>query len=328
MRWLALIVAVLALEATAVAAPCSREAVADELVALGGPPLDDIGDRVRIEITGLAGSITYELASGELIGPRVVRAASCRELAKSLALVIVMSLRADEPRDEPAAPVPVEPSQPAGVAAHAKPRSSTPSQASPGGATTRRPSLAAPQASTGGATTSPPSLAASRASPGGATPPHLEALLGAAGDASRRPALVLGARWRQGRISLGVELAIRNPITIDVEAGGSVEVTQTGIEAVPCFHIRALALCGLASAGMIGGEGHQLAEAAHARRAAVAFGGRVELVVPILDRVALRLHLDGLQALDRTQFLVDEMAVWTSDSRELWLGAGVLANFL
>jgi hypothetical protein len=291
-RLLALTVAVLALEATAFAAPCSRDAVDTELVALGGPHLAEIADRVRIDTDGLSGSVTYEMASGDVIGPRVVRASTCGELAKSLALVIVMSLRADEPREQrsvttalPAPTIDVVP---------VENRVENRVEARPTARATTR---------------------------------QLDVMVGAAGDASRRPALVLGGRWRHGRMSLGLDVSMRTPLSIDVEAGGSVEVTQTGIAAVPCFHVRGLALCGLASAGMIGGEGHGLAEAAHVRRAAGAVGARVELSVPVIDRVSLRLHLDGLQTLDRTQFLVDEMAVWTSDSRELWLGAGVLANF-
>jgi hypothetical protein len=278
---------VVAVEATAFAAPCPRDAVAIELVALGGPTLDDVADRLRIETNGLVGSVTYQLANGDVIGPRVVRAASCAELAKSLALVIVMSLRADEPQRSVTSEVPapswVAPSvETIAVLPHAAPR-----------AKTRR----------------------------------IQLLLGAVGDVSRRPALVTGARWRQGHMSVGLELHVATPLTIDVEAGGSVEVTQTRIDAVPCLHVRQLAVCGLATAGMIGGKGHQLADAAHVRRAAAAVGGRVELTWRLVDLVSLRLHLDGLQTLDRTTFVVDEMAVWTSDSRELWLGAGVLANF-
>jgi hypothetical protein len=288
------LLAVVATERASSAAPCSRDAVDAALVALGGPPLAEIADRVRIDTDGLTGSVSYEMASGDVIGPRVVRAPTCSELAKSLALVIVMSLRADEPRE---------------------PRS-----------VTRELTIEPPQRiriehmleTRGAVAVEKPLFASTR---------RLEVMVGAAGDIARRPALVVGGRWRSGHLSLGLELSVRTPLTIDVEAGGSVEVTQTGVDAVPCFHVRGLALCGLASAGMIGGEGHELAEAAHVRRAAAAVGARVELAVPVADRVSLRLHLDGLQTLDRTQFLVDEMAVWTSDSRELWLGAGVLANF-
>ncbi len=275
------------------AAPCPRDAVATQLRELGGPALDELGDRVRVDIHGTTGSITYVMASGDVIGPRVVRASSCSELAKSLALVIVMSLRADEPRE------------PASVTR---------------GITIER-------------TTLPITIEASEPTEGNRarrdakTVEHVEALLGGAGDLSRRPALVLGGRWHHGALSLGLELHVLSPQSIDIDAGGSVEVTRTGVEAAPCLHVTYLAVCGLASARMVTGEGHELAEAAHIRRTAFAVGGRIELAYPVLHRLSLRVHLDGLQALDRTRFTVDEMAVWTSDSRELWLGAGVLAHF-
>ena len=57
------------------------------------------------------------------------------------------------------------------------------------------------------------------------------------------------------------------------------------------------------------------------------FESRVEASVPVLRRIALRLHVDALQSLTSSQFLVDEMPVWTSKPRELWLGAGVMAAF-
>jgi hypothetical protein len=284
-RWLALMVVMVAAGA-AHAAPCARDGVATQLRALGAPSLDELGDRVRVEMNGTTGSITYVMATGDVIGPRVVRAASCHELAKSLALVIVMSLRADEPREPTSVTRDVEIAPPTDVPIIVEEQRM------------RR-----------------------------AKPNHVEALLGGASDLSGSPALLLGGRWHRSTFSLGLELHVRSPLSIAVEAGGSVEVTRSGVDAAPCVHVKYLAMCGLASARMITGEGHDLAEAAYVRRAALAVGGRVEVDVPLVDRVSLRMHLDGLQALDRTRFMVDEMAVWTSDSRELWLGAGVLANF-
>lgn len=277
------------------AAPCPRDAIAVELSTLGGPALGALGDRVRVEIHGTTGSVTYVMASGDVIGPRVVRAASCNELAKSLALVIVMSLRTDELRAG-------EPREPTSVT-H--------------GITIERPALPIALAATDALDAAP---AATRVN-------HVEAMLGAASDLGGRPALALGGRWHRGAFSLGLELHLLAPQSIAVEAGGSVEVARTAIDAAPCMHVSHVALCGLASARMITGEGHELAEAAHIRRVALAVGGRIELSYPVLHRLSLRAHLDGLQALDRTRFTVDEMAVWTSDSRELWLGAGIVAKF-
>jgi hypothetical protein len=272
-----------AVEASALAdAPCSRAAVADEVRALGGASLDEIGDRVRLDFKRVhrrvEGHVTYVTTAGEIIGPRVVTAATCEELSRSLALVIVMSLRADEPPVD--GPPPSR--EPLVIATHAHAR---------------------PAAS------------------------QIDVLLGAASDAARLPALVLGSRWRRSRVSLGLELHLRAPETIDVGDGSSIRVARTGLEAVPCGYVGRVALCGLATAGMIAGEGQQLASASSVRRATFAVGGRVEVTLGVSDRIAIRLHADGLRALTHTRFLVDQMPAWTSDSHELWLGGGVLATF-
>lgn len=296
------IAAMLCVAHTSAAAPCSREAVADEVRALGGD-LDAAGDRVQIDMQrdgrSIVGTIVYTSTAGDVTAPRVVHTASCAEAAKSLALIIVMSLRADEPVVvEPVADEPVDESAvavpvavPAPVIITSEPQEPEASRA--------------PRAST----------------------KHVAVFVGAASDTTAHPALELGSRWRHDRLSLGLELHIATPESIDVGDGGTVHVAAAGLDAVPCFHASYLALCGLANAGLISAEGQALANAATARRAAFAVGGRVELDVPLLDRVSLRVHLDGLQALTSSRFLVDQMPVWTSEPRELWLGAGVLAKF-
>jgi len=75
------------------AEPCTLDGVRAEVAALGGT-FDDA--RVRVELERLEGRITFVTAAGELVGPRVVRAATCAELATSIALVIVMSAPHDD----------------------------------------------------------------------------------------------------------------------------------------------------------------------------------------------------------------------------------------
>jgi len=303
MRWLSLLIVMLVVETSAIAAPCSRDSIAAAAQDLGGPNLDDIGDRVHIELHGLQGSITYVTSAGDVIGPRVVKAASCRELAKSLALVLVMSWRADEPvTPAPVEPAPVEPAPP-------------PAPVEPPAPTTiTEPVIEmAP-------------LAIDRPAPRMSTH-HLAVLAGAASDATGSPALVVGGRWRHGQFSAGLELHLTAQQALDVGDGGSVRVTQNGLDALPCFHVSHFALCGIATAGVIGGEGKNLAHAVSVRRAAVALGGRLEASYPLVRRVALRLHVDALQSLTSSRFLVDEMVVWTSKPHELWLGGGIVAVF-
>ncbi|HEY5927409.1 MAG TPA: hypothetical protein VIV11_37250, partial [Kofleriaceae bacterium] len=172
-------------------------------------------------------------------------------------------------------------------------------------------------------------IAALRDLPASAPPRtrHLAFLLGGATDATGRPALVAGARVRRGRMSLGLELQLVAPLSLDAGDGATVRVSQYGVDAAPCFHVSRFALCGLATAGVIGGAGDQLAHATSVWRPALAVGARVEASVPVLPRVALRLHVDALQALTSSRFTVDEMPVWTSEPRQLWVGGGVQAVF-
>jgi hypothetical protein len=294
-------------ETSALAAPCSREDVAAQVALLGGPNLDDVGERVHIELHGREGSVTYVMASGDVIGPRVVKAASCRELAKSLALVIVMSWRADEPTP---APAPVE----------AAPVEAAPNQPAP---------LAPPVAVVDEVIEMPAVVverAVDRVQPRMSTR-HLAVLAGGASDVSGTPALVLGGRVRRGSFSGGLELHLTSPQTLDVGDGGSARITQNAVDALPCFHLAYFAACGVATAGLIGGTGQHLAHAVSVYRASFAVGGRLEASYPVLPRLALRLHVDALQALTSSRFSVDEMVVWTSKPHELWLGGGILAVF-
>jgi hypothetical protein len=290
MRWLMVVGLLFASASSALAAPCTRDSVAAATQALGGPNLDDV--HVQIEIDGLEGSVTYVMSNGDVVGPRIVKAASCRELAKSLALVIVMSWRADEP----VAPAPILVEKPV-----------APIEPEP--------------------VIEMPPLAIDTRSVQAAPVKHIAITVGAASDASGTGAFVAGGRWRRGRLSLGLELHLTAPLSLDVGDGGSVRVSQNALDALPCFHVSRFAVCGLATGGVVGGQGRSLAHAIEVYRPSFAVGGRVEASFPVLPRVAFRLHLDALQSLASTQFLVDEMVVWTSKPRELWLGGGVVAVF-
>src|SRR5262245_45114571 len=205
MRAVALAIVMLVGATSALAAPCSRDDVAAQVAQLGGPSLDDVDQRVQIEIHGLEGSVTYVMSSGDVVGPRVVNAASCRELAKSLALVLVMSWRADDPA--PAPPALVEP------APIAPP-------------TVKEAVIEIPPVTIERASEPPQPRMSTR---------HVAVIAGGASDATGTPALVLGGRWRHGRFSAGLELHLTAPLTLDVGDGGSVRVTQNALDALPCF---------------------------------------------------------------------------------------------
>ena len=56
-------------------------------------------------------------------------------------------------------------------------------------------------------------------------------------------------------------------------------------------------------------------------------GARAEWMLNLTDRIAVQAHVDGLQALTMSRFLVDQMTLWPSQARELRVGLGVMANF-
>jgi hypothetical protein len=283
----AMIVAVIAGAAgRANASPCSRSAVASELRALGGYELDAIEDRVRVMIDGDAATVTF-VAAGDVVGARAVHARTCKELSRSIALVIVMSLRDLGSVED------------SGMRGLLAPVMDVPAPSLP---------------------TSEPIIARARGLEGRLS-------LGVAGDTTRRGALVIGAGVRVRGWSLALELRDASAQTVDAGGGSAIVVDRTTIDALPCLHLGRAAVCGLASTGIVRGEGRDLATAATARRLALAVGGRAELAYPLWRRVAVRVHADVLQNLIRSRFLVDQMPMWTADSRELWLGAGVVANF-
>jgi hypothetical protein len=267
---------------------CSTDAVHEALAALPHVARDaTVGlrtelreDRVEAQVT-LAGNT------------RTVTAPTCDELATSVALIIVMTLRdAAPPGDAASAPT------------------------IPAIAPVVRPAAATTTATTAASTTT-------------ASAPRTEValLLGGAGDLRGHAALVAGARATRRWWSLGVELQAEPPRRLDLEAGGQITLSRTYVTAAPCAHLRGFGLCGIATAGALRGRGVELQDAEAVTRPILQLGGRVEWSRAVAARLAVRLHVDAVRVLTSARFLVDQMPVWASDSRELRLGAGVVAFF-
>jgi hypothetical protein len=151
--------------------------------------------------------------------------------------------------------------------------------------------------------------------------------LGADADLDRHAAIVAGMRWRRGWLSIGLEVNRGTETTIETGDTGHVHVARTFAAALSCGHLGRFGLCGVAAAGMLTGRGELLADASTVRRLIALVGARAEWTLQITDLFGVQAHVEGLQALRNSRFLVDQMPVWSSQSREVRVGLGVVANF-
>lgn len=156
--------------------------------------------------------------------------------------------------------------------------------------------------------------------------PQLALLVGGAGDVRGRPSLFAGGRARKGRWSVGLEVQAESSQSIDLQGGGRITMSRRYVTAAPCAQLGPLGLCGIATAGALRGRGIELADAIDVTRPVIQLGGRAEWELAITRRLGVRVHVDATQALSNQHFLVDQMPVWTSDSRELRLGVGMVAK--
>lgn len=269
---------------------CALDPVRSELSLL--MPQVDASARVTIDThrAGTRIAATVTLDGGDA---RELHARDCAEAAKSIALVIAMTLRdrAAEPVHvplvvEPPAPPPLPPAPPVPVEPVA---------------------IVQPQ---------PPH-----------TPIEVLALAGGLTDWHAHPAAVLGGRVGRGHVSLGLELELARSETIDVGDDGALRVRRTLASLTPCATLARVSLCGLATGGYVRGAAMRLANARSVSRPTFELGLRAEWIYPVLARVGVRVHADALQAIGSADFMVDQTPVWSTDPRELRLGVGVVAIF-
>jgi len=279
------------------AGACTTDAIRARIAALADDaPLDD---HRRVHVAARARRVRCEaqitFGDDDRIAPRTVEARTCDELATSVALVIVISLRD------------------ADATAVAAPRIAAP------------PPAIIDLARTLVIDASP--RARDALPPTRATPLALAVVAGAAAGLDGTPAAVLGGSVRRGRAAIGIELAIEADRTLDVGDGGRVHLSRRRIDVTPCVHLGGAALCGLGTVALVTGRGEDLVDAAAVRRPVVALGGRAAWTLALGARLAVRFHVDGAHTLGDARFRVDQMPVWGSPAREVRVGAGVVAHF-
>ncbi len=154
-------------------------------------------------------------------------------------------------------------------------------------------------------------------------PPRMRSieLAGAAGSAGIG-SVIAGVRMQHGRGSVGLELAVELPTETTIGMG-TVDVVTTRAGANGCVRLGPVAACGLLIGGVTRGKGEQLFDAHSVIKPIGGIGARLEWRHLVSSRIGTRVFCDFEQLLATTRFLVDDMPVWTTASRQVWLGAGV-----
>ena len=137
-------------------------------------------------------------------------------------------------------------------------------------------------------------------------------------------ALDLGARRRDW--SLTLEGRVDYPTEV-VVGGGAVGAAPILAALVPCYHVRWLAACAVAAAGILRGSARDLPDAHVDATPYFAAGARLAAELPVSARFALGAHLDVLATLTPTQLQVDQTEVWRTAVASLTLGLSAIERF-
>jgi hypothetical protein len=142
-----------------------------------------------------------------------------------------------------------------------------------------------------------------------------------------RTQAAIGAAWRRGARSLGVEARWVTPETLGVAADASASVTTATAATSACLHAGAAAACAVVAAGGVHGSSAGLMEARSAWSPLVALGARATWEHAVGAGLALQASAEVDAPVTTTQFLVDDMPVWKTSRVEAWLGIGVVSHF-
>jgi hypothetical protein len=147
----------------------------------------------------------------------------------------------------------------------------------------------------------------------------------AAIDAAPAPALgfAMQVALAAPRWSLGLELRGDLPAAAPALFGGSVETSLVAGFLVPCVRHRILAACALAGIGVERGAGSGYDQPARIDALWAAVGARLAVELTLVDPLGLRLAVDVLAPLTRTELYVGTI----SDARRLYRTPAVSSAF-
>jgi hypothetical protein len=265
---------------------------------LGADPVDATAPAsVQIDVTNaLEAHVSFDDGNGLVRGPRVVTAASCNELVKSVAIVIATALPDVQPTPTPVAE-PVQETAPTPPRIVLEP-SPTEVDVAPAVIVPSRSRTDVYAAGAAGITSA-----------------------GADGQA------IIGVRIRRNAASISAELRGDAPQQFSANRMGTIDVARAQISLSPCMSFGPFAACAVAGAGTIHGSGAGLTSAREAYTPLLTAGLRMTWEQPLTRRIALRIHVDADALLTTTRFDVDNMTVWQSARFEASAGLGVLAHF-
>ncbi len=277
---------------------------------------EDAARRVRADLRrsgdALTGTVTLVAPDGRPAGARTLRAApgECGELVQAMALAISIAadpLQALAPPEPPAVPVDPPPPEPPPLALAAPPEAPPPPE--------------------------PPPLALAPplgpAVPPAAAPPEtldLYLALGGAVSIGTAPALAPGLTLEIGTRgdwwSVAAEARGDLPSGAQV-AGGEVRASLLAGTLAPCVHAGPWAACALATAGVLRGEGVDLADARRVDAPYLAGGVRGAAEWPLTEALGLRFWADARAPLTRVTLRVDEDVAWKSPAISMGFGFGL-----
>ncbi len=304
----------LSFERGAGAEQCPDDANLREAVAarLGYDPFDDHAAhelRAQVRRTGRSFSAHIELrdADGTVRGERdlVSAARDCGELAAAMAIAVSLGIDPLSATVHPAAaPLPAPPPPPP----------ASPPPASP------------PEVSAAPPPPAPPPAPGSQSSP---VPLRARFGVGAMlawGVAPGGPSVggTLDAGVRRGMWSLSVE-GLATLDTTASDAGSSVKSTLLLATAAPCVHVWIGVGCALVGVGSLRATGVvRLPQSGHA---AFADGGaRLGVLVPIVWRLLLDAHVDGLATFTHLTYHLDGQNAWSTPPVWGSLGLGAVVE--
>ena len=137
-------------------------------------------------------------------------------------------------------------------------------------------------------------------------------------------ALDVGARQRDW--SLTLEGRVDYPTEV-VGGGRAVGAAPILAAAVPCYHVRWLAACAVAAAGILRGSARDLPGARVEVTPYCAAGARLAAELPISARFALGAHFDALATLTPTHLQIYQAEVWHTPVGSMTLGLSATERF-
>ncbi len=135
-----------------------------------------------------------------------------------------------------------------------------------------------------------------------------------------------GVGGRTGAFSLGVEGRSDLPASTS-SANGKVSAQLLAASLLPCLHRGLLAACGVASAGVVLGEGQGGTAPTRGSSPWLGLGARLGIEVPLGDWLFVRVHGELLAAPLRTTLRIGGIDAWTSPVVNAGIGAGLGAFF-